>query len=154
MAAHPGNQYGVKLKDPELRQIAYQRYCDWLARGKSKKSFTFVEGQFMCHWQTIESYIKTYPEEFDPIKKEVAYAQGYAYWENITDGTADGSNKEACVPALNMTMRNKFSWDSPEASTVHQESRSDLTSYSKAMKEGRSVLPQGPAVDHNDSQEC
>lgn len=152
MAAPFGNDYGLKLKDPELRQLAYKRYCEWLSKGKSKKSFTFVEGEYMAHWQTIESYIKNNPNEFDPIKKEIAFAKGYAYWENITDGTADGSNKDACVPALNMTMRNKYGWDSNEASTTQEESRSDLRDYSKAMKVARPEQPQEQSKDHSDSQ--
>lgn len=152
--AMKGNQNGVKLKDPELRQIAYTKYCEWLAKGKSKKSFTFVEGEFMCHWQTIESYLKNAPAEFDPLKKEVAFAQGYAYWESVTDDTAIGKNKDASVPALNMTMRNKYGWDTAEASTAQEESRSDLKDYSKAMKVGRPEPLQALAANHSESPEC
>lgn len=146
-----GNQYGVKLKDPELRQLAYTKYCEWLARGKSKRSFTFVEGEFMCHYLTIESYMKLYPNEFDAKKKDVAFALGYSIWEDIADGTANGSNKKACVPALNMVLRNKYGWDSSEASTAAEEGRTDLRQYSAALKTIRpSPLPE-PATDRNDS---
>jgi hypothetical protein len=138
-----GNQNGVKIKDPDLRQKAYDKYCEWLAKGKTKKSFTFVEGELMCTWQTIESYVKLYPSEFNSLKQEVAYAQGYAHWESVVDGSAEGSNKDASTASLNMLMRNKYKWDIEEKSKIDHETKSSLQDYSFAMKEGRDAkLPE------------
>lgn len=115
-----GNDNGLKIKDPDLRQQAYDEYCAWLARGKSSRSFSFVRIEddgslFCCTGKTIESYIKNDPIEFPPFKKEVAFAQGMAYWEEVVDRTADGSYKDSSVPALNMLMRNKYGWDKQES---------------------------------------
>ena len=106
-----GNQNGVKLKDPAVRQLAYKQYCAWLALGKSWLSFTFVHEFLMCTGETIESYIKLYPDEFPPIQKEIAFKQGYAKWEEITEDSAIGKNKDANTASLQMVMRNKFKWD-------------------------------------------
>lgn len=115
MAGAPeGNTNAAKLTTPELRKEAYDAYCTWLARGKTKRSFSFVKGDIMCTYRAIEEYIKNFPIELDPVKKEVAFAQGYAHWEGVVDGSADGSNKDACTPSLNMLMRNKYSWDKEE----------------------------------------
>ncbi len=117
-----GNKNGTKIKSPDLRQKAYDQYCKWLARGKSSRSFSFVEGDLICTGKTIESYIKDNTTEFPPAKREAAYAQGMAHWESVVDGTAEGSNKQACVPALNMLMRNKFGWDKEEKAEAEKAS--------------------------------
>lgn len=133
MAGPPeGNQNGVKLKDPDLRQRAYDQYCKWLARGKSWKTFTFIEkdsngGLIMCTGRTIESYLKEFPLEFPSIKKEIAFAQGYAHWEGVVDGSADGSNKDACTPSLNMLMRNKYDWDKETKESITSPKEFDQT---------------------------
>lgn len=106
-----GNQSGVKIKDPDLRQKAYDEYCKWLSLGKTHKSFTFVEGELWCTSETMKSYIKNFPAEFDSRKEQVAYRKGYAYWESVVEDSAKGINKDASTATLNMLMRNKFKWD-------------------------------------------
>jgi hypothetical protein len=161
-----GNQKGLKIKDPAARQRAYDAYCAWLARGKTKKSFTFIEDDLMCTWQTIESYLKTFPTEFNPTKKEVAYAEGCAKWEQLVDDTGEGSNKNTSVPTLNMIMRNKYKWDTPEHHDEANESKADLKQLGSDMAAGRaeraevqkqappdlpipSAKAEVPQVDHN-----
>ena len=104
-----------KLTNLELEQEAYQSYCDHIASGKKSASWYFDHPKLQLTAQTLEKYIKENPAVFCPIKKEVAYAKGYQKWESVCDGSADGSNKAACTPSLQMIMRNKYGWDKPEA---------------------------------------
>lgn len=110
MAPPLANSNGVKLKDPDIRQEAYRKYCEHIAKGKSKKSFVFISENYSCHWQTLESYIKD-KVEFDPLQMELAYHQGYARWEQVAEDSAEGLNKDANTASLQMIMRNKFDWD-------------------------------------------
>lgn len=41
MPAPKGNKYHLALKDPDIRQLAYQSCCNHLAKGKSKRSWVF-----------------------------------------------------------------------------------------------------------------
>lgn len=113
MVAPKGNKFGQALKDPEMRQRAYQSFCDHLAKGKAIKSWYFIEGDCACVWATMLEYIKD-KEEFDPIQKEIALSQGYNKWESIAEESANGKNKQANTASLQMVMRNKFGWDKPE----------------------------------------
>lgn len=112
MAGAPiGNQNALKLRDSDLRKKAYKQYCEWLARGKSQKSFTFVEVDLMCTYRTIESYMKTDPIDFPSLHMELAKCKGYAEWEQVVEDSARGINKDANTASLQMLMRNKFDWD-------------------------------------------
>lgn len=112
MAGAPkGNKNAKKLTSDELKREAYEQYCAHLAKGKDKKSWYFDHPDMQLTWKTMEKYIAEDPIVFPPDKKEMAYSQGYQHWEGIAEGLADGSNKQACVPALQMVMRNKFKWD-------------------------------------------
>ena len=104
------NQNGVKLKDPDIRQIAYEQYCSHLAAGNGKKSWCFEHPEFSCTYKTMDKYIKD-EVEFLPLKKELAEIKGYGVWERLAQDTAKGSNKDANVAALQMLMRNKYKWD-------------------------------------------
>jgi hypothetical protein len=142
MVAPQGNDYGLKLKDTAARQRAYDAYCAWLAKGKAKKSFHFKEQQedgsyLMCVWATVESYMKTYPQEFDPLKMESAYAEGYARWEQVVDDTSDGTNKQSSVPCLNMLMRNKYKWDTTEQINDPAEKQADLNRFVASQEKAR-----------------
>lgn len=109
--AQKGNQNAKKLTTDELKIQAYDQYCAHIAKGKDKKSWFFKHPDLTLTWQTMERYIADDPVVFNPLKKELAYSEGYQHWEAIAEGLADGSNKKACVPALQMIMRNKFKWD-------------------------------------------
>ncbi len=43
MPAPEGNQYGLALSDPQIRQKAYQSFCDHLAEGYSYSCWYFEE---------------------------------------------------------------------------------------------------------------
>lgn len=103
----------VAIKCPEMRQKAYKSFCDHLALGKSIKSWWFEDGDVLCCWATMLSYIDKNPLQFDPIKKRVAEIKGFQKWEEITELSAQGLNK-AVTPSLQMVMRNKYGWDKVE----------------------------------------
>lgn len=109
-----GNNNGTKLKNPDLRQKAYQEFCKWIAKGKSPRSFVFREGDLTCLGETIEEYMKANPTEFPPIHYKAAKSDGYAHWEQVVEDSAAGQNKEANTASLQMLMRNKFGWDKKE----------------------------------------
>jgi hypothetical protein len=144
-----GNQNGVKLKDPDVRQRAYKAYCDWLAKGKTKRSFSFIEGDYYCIWETIESYMKTHPAEFDSKKRDAAYAQGCAIWEEIVDETGKGKNKKSSVPCLNMIMRNKYKWDTTAQINDPAENKADLNRFCEMQEVARGVYTVKPPEDRS-----
>jgi len=114
-----GNKHAERLKTKELRQEAYGAYCAWIAKGKVARSFVFIkdgEAGLSCVADTIEEYMEKYPDEFDPVLKQIAHAKGYAYWEQVVDDSAIGTNKDASTASLNLLMRNKFRWDLREPS--------------------------------------
>lgn len=137
--AAPGNQKGVALKDPEIRQLAYKSYCDHLARGKVKKSWTFEKHGLQCTYKTMESYLSD-EEEFPPIHKELAEAKGYALWEEIVEQAASDKNTKANTACLQMIMRNKFGWDKKEDAQVTQPTACNIIDYSNS-----DTTPQLPA---------
>lgn len=118
MVAPKGNKNGIKLKDPDVRQIAFQQYCAHLAKGKSKSSFVFKHPSLTCHWETVDRYIKENPVEFPPIHTEIAKAEGYGVWEQVIEDGARGVNKDVNPACLQMKMRNQFSWDKDEKTTA------------------------------------
>ena len=105
-----GNKNGIKLKSPDIRQRAYDSYCQHLSRGKSKKSWYFESDELTCCWQTMEEYLKN-EVEFNPLHMKLALSKGYAKWEQIAEDGATGENPEVNPACLQMVMRNKFGWD-------------------------------------------
>src|SRR5208283_2603305 len=100
-----GNKNGLKLKDPEVRQQAYESYCKHLAKGKSKRSWYFEHPQFTCTWQTFEKYLED-EVEFNPIQMQISLSKGYEKWEQIAEDGATGLNPDVSPPCLQMVMRN------------------------------------------------
>jgi hypothetical protein len=121
---HPncGNQYHLALKDPEVRQKAYKSFCDHLAEGFSIKSWCYEDEKGnACTWQTMQTYIKDNPSEFNPVTQQVSQIKGYRFWESTVRDSATGKNKDASTASLQMIMRNKYGWDKEEkqASTAY-----------------------------------
>jgi hypothetical protein len=113
MGYNQNNKAAKKLKTPELREACYKEYCAHLARGKSKRSFVFKYRDLSCTYRAIEKCIEE-DDDLDPAHKEVAEAEGFAYWETIVEEAAKGTNKDANTASLQMLMRNKFGWDKDE----------------------------------------
>jgi len=111
MPARKGNKFGLKLKDPKIRQEAYLQYCQWIAEGKPKKAWSFEHSKFSCTWRTLEKYLAQNPEEFQPLHKEIAECKSYALWFERGVKMLNGESKH-CQPAIyQMIMRNMFDWD-------------------------------------------
>jgi len=156
VAAPKGNNFGLKLKEPDIRQEAYKKYCEHLAKGKSKRSFVFRSLDYSCHWQTLESYIKD-KEEFDPLQMEYAKCDGYAEWEQVVEDSARGINKDANTASLQMLMRNKFDWDKPVADedkytktqpvTIMLNDMDKLNAGSQLLQQADSKLPEREEED-------
>lgn len=106
-----GNQLAKKLKTPDLKEEAYHQYCDWIASGKSKKSWTFDHPHLSLTWETMEKYIREDPSVFDPNKQRQAESASLKVWEQSGYDMMTGKI-EKCQPAIyQMFMRNKFGWD-------------------------------------------
>lgn len=146
MAAPEGNQYGVKLKDPDIRQIAYQKYCEWVGRGKSTKSFCFEHEEFSCTFRTLDKYIKDNPDEFPPIKMEMAKCKGYTRWEQVVEDSAEGKNKDANTASLQMLMRNKFSWDKEEKTEGFNQTESLKLFITDGKNAGSPLVAQSTEI--------
>lgn len=133
MSAPAKNKNGLKLKDPDVRQQAYEQYCAHLAKGKSKKSWCFEHPnpKLSCTWETMEKYIEN-AIEFDPIHKKIAETKGYAKWEQIVEDSAVGDNPDANTASLQMIMRNKFAWDRVKPDT--SEHRGDIARLADELR--------------------
>jgi len=107
-----GNQYGIKIKDPALRQQAYKSFCEHIAKGYCIESWHFEHPEATLSYKTMLKYIKD-EDEFPPIHKEIAEAKSLKAWEDIVYSSAKGENKKANTASLQMIMRNKFGWDKP-----------------------------------------
>ena len=104
-----GNKNGLKLKDPEIRQLAYLQYCEHLSTGKPKKLWRFQHSEYSCTSVTMEKYMKD-EIEFDPIHTQVAQAEGFGHWWQLVQDSALGINKTISVRYLQTIMRNKYGW--------------------------------------------
>lgn len=109
-----GNQYGLAIKDPAIRQDAFKDFCDHLSEGKALKSWYYDKNGHRCIWATMLSYLDKYPDEFDLVKKHIAEAKGYQKWESVVADSAVGENQKANTASLQMVMRNKYGWDKKE----------------------------------------
>lgn len=109
--AKAGNKHGIKLKNPSIRQEAYLQYCEWIAKGKPRKAWCFEHPEYSCTWKTLEKYIEQNPDEFLPIKKELAHCKGYAAWFEKGERMAEGQKKDGNPAIYQMIMRNMYDWD-------------------------------------------
>ncbi len=112
MPAPKGNDYNKKLKTQEVKEKVYRDYCDWIASGKSHKSWYYDQNGLTLTWKTIERYIEE-DEDLDPIHKEIAISKSLGIWEKMGIDMIEGKIQH-CSPAVyQMFMRNKFGWDKP-----------------------------------------
>ena len=118
IGAQIGSKNALKLKTPELKEQAYDQYCEWVATGNCKRGWHFIHPTITLWAGTMEKYIKNDPESFPAWKLQVAEARSYAVWEDLGKKMMLGEIK-GCQPALfQMFMRNKFGWDR-ETHVVH-----------------------------------
>lgn len=121
------NKNALKLRESDHRKKAYEAYCKWLSKGKVKESFHFKINDTKITWRTIETYIKGFPIELEPIHKEFALCEGLDKWETICEKSADGTNTKSNTASLQMIMRNKFGWDKKDKNTVSEMTVEELS---------------------------
>lgn len=109
--ANIGNTYAKKLVTIELKKEVFASYLAHIAKGKSKKSWWFDNGEITITWQCMDSYIRDEPSLFSSLQIERAKSNGYQIWEQVAEDSATGVNKDANTASLQMVMRNKFRWD-------------------------------------------
>lgn len=137
--AMKGNTHAIKLNTMELKVEAYKQYCDWIAEGKSKESFVFDHPTLTLTHQTMERYIREFPNEFPAIHKLRAEARSLAHWESLGKQMMLGQIEGKIQPAIyQMFMRNKFKWDKEITvnNTYEPEARRLLMYYEGVSDEG------------------
>jgi len=148
MGAKKHNKNRVAIKDPALRKKAFEKYCEWIAKGKSPDGFSFEEGGVECCADTIQSYIEKDPVEFPAIKQRIAKAKGFARWEATLEQSADGINTKASTASIQMIMRNKYGWDKLNPNDRERIDTSGLKALSEFFREvSRRPSTQSPSPD-------
>jgi len=111
---HPGNNHGLKLKDPDVRQEAFRQYCEHIASGMPKEAFFFEHPKHSVTWETMDKYIAENPSEFPPVLMQKARAARYQYWMNEGKTLMKGGYKGGSPVVWQTCMRNIFKdvgWD-------------------------------------------
>lgn len=126
------------MDSKEIRLAAYEDYCNHVASGMTKESWSPTDPRFATHWQSMESCMKQFPDELDAEKMSCAKAKSLLHWEKVLGNCADGTNRKANPAALQMIMRNKFGWDKPVA-----PNEADMTLFHRL----RDVLFPQPASE-------
>ena len=131
-STHTNNKWGVGIKDPAERQIAYQSYCDHIASGQAKDGWYYDNPTTGSHWtwQTMEKWIKT-TDEFDPFTKSKAEALCYRFFEKQLLDSITGDNTKVNIAGLQMAFRNKYGWDRVERREINVPEI--LASYERVM---------------------
>lgn len=114
-----GNQNGVKLKDPDIRQEAYRQYCAHIASGYPKEAFCFEHPEFDVCWATMDKYIAENPSEFKPNLMQKAKTKRYKHWFDKGQTLMEGGYKNGSPVVWQTIMRNVFKehgWDKQEMS--------------------------------------
>lgn len=117
MAGAPfGNQNKMKWKTPEERQSICNEICEHLKKGYSQDSFPAAD------WDTVERYIKDFPEDFDNNKIKESLREGRKLMETLgIQGTA-GKLKGFNAKSWEFIMQNKYGWKLRNDVTSNEES--------------------------------
>ena len=81
MPAPKGNNYKQKWKTSKERKKAFEDVCAHIRSGLSRESYPGAD------WDTVERYLKDYPEDFPSEKLEAAFREQMkrahpALWHN------------------------------------------------------------------------
>lgn len=112
----------TKLSTPELRKKAYLALCDWIADGRSARSFVYKEEGVTVSGRTITRYLEKYEGEFNREFYECAHADGLNYWENLGEKIILGQLEGYDASTYRFFMRQKFNWASESAEVEGKES--------------------------------
>jgi hypothetical protein len=106
MSAPEGNNYNMKWKTPEERKAACESVCKHLEQGLSQNCFPDAD------WDTVERYMKEFPQDFPSEKIKEARRKGRMLWEGMGRDGAFGKvpNFNATSWIFNMKNRYKEDW--------------------------------------------
>jgi hypothetical protein len=135
MAAPKGNDYALKLKDPEVKQEAYRQYCEVIASGMPKETFKFKHPTISLTSETMDKYIKESPEDFDPILMQAARADRYRYW--MTEGLMlmRGKYRGGSPVVWQTIMRNIFKDIGWDRETLQEDTSEAARSHTELMRQ-------------------
>jgi hypothetical protein len=152
LAAHPGNDYALKLDTPELRREAYRQYCDHIASGLPKEAFVLEHPDVSITWETMDKYIRESPKDFPPVKMQRAKAKRYRHWLEEGRKIMAGKYKNGSPVVWQIFMRNIFkdlAWDR-DLNTQHQSTPEMMRNYQNLMSllaQQQGALAQEKAPD-------
>lgn len=146
-----GNQRGVILKDPAIRQIAYKDFCQHIADGYPQECWSFHKDGHRCSWMTMLTYIKNDTcSEFDPLLKEQAHAEAYKklYGEGLT--LMKGGYKNGSPVVWQTIMRNvnrRFGWDTDQ---IIENNKTHVQKLAESIR--NEPVPKAEAGDSGNEQ--
>jgi hypothetical protein len=102
MPAPKGNNYKMKWKTKKERKAAFEVVCIHLKKGLSKECFPLAD------WDTVERYIKDFPEDFPTEKINEAMRMGQMEWELIGMNGAKGEIQGFNAASWIFNMKNRY----------------------------------------------
>ena len=104
MSAQIGNKSGERFKTPEQRAELLSKLLEHLREGYHQDTFS------LCDWDTVERYVKEYPDEFPSEKIGEAKREGFHKLEKFGHLGMLGKIENFNPPTWIFTMKNKLHW--------------------------------------------
>jgi len=99
--APKGNQNNLKFKTPEARKEVFEELIKHLENAYDQASFG------PCDWDTVESYIENFPDEFPAEDIAAAKRRGHKVLEEMLFGLARGEIQGNATTAI-FVVKNKL----------------------------------------------
>lgn len=126
-------RFQQQLESKELRKRAWHAYCEHVANGRLKQSFTYEEDGIGINYYTMWRQQKHHPEDCDPLPMEHARNCNAAYWEAIGHGLLTGKLKGSPMLWIS-NMQNRFGWNS-----ILQQSKQEEFKFAGWQGEAKAV---------------
>jgi len=104
MSAPKDNNYAMKWKTKKERVSACNAVRKHLESGLSQDCFIDAD------WDTVERYIKDFPEDFPTEKIAASKRKGRKFWEILGIKGATGVQANFNAASWIFTMKNKYGW--------------------------------------------
>lgn len=122
MPAPKGNDFNMKWKTKAERQEAFEAVYQHLSSGFSRSSFPLSD------WDTVERYMRDFPEDFPAEKIAEAMRANALEWERIGMDGARGKIAGFNAAAWIFNMKNRFKEDWRDKHDIdHQSSDGSMT---------------------------